>query len=185
MTNEIFDRPAGRTLSQIVESMIETDRTLYDNGGEITPELEAYMASDEYDLAKKIDGYNAAFREEAARVEAIKNEIARLTALKQTAENSAKRIKEFLKYNMERLGAERVNGNTCKAYFTSSTAVEVPDESVICRPYYDDLQALRAKLPAWVKVDITVAKKELGAALKEGKEVTGAALVKNRSVVLK
>lgn len=185
MTKEIFDRPAGRTLSDIIESMMETESVLFDNEGEITPELEEFMARDEKDLALKIDGYNAAYREESARAEALKAEIARLLALKKTAENSAKRIKEVLKYNMERLGAERVNGTTCKAYFSSSEAVEIPDESVLFKPYKDSIDDLKKTLPAWMTVEVTIGKKELGTVLKSGTAIKGASLQKNRSVVLK
>ena len=184
MNNEIFDRPAGRTLSEIVESMIDTETAIFNNEGEITPELEAFMASDERDLAAKIDGYNAAYREEAARAEALKAEIARLQALKKTAENSAKRIKDMLRYNMERLGAERVSGNTCKAYFTSSVAVET-NEAALLKPYEAALAAARAALPAWVSVDVGILKNELSAELKAGRILEGAALIRSRSVVLK
>lgn len=187
MNNEIFERPQGRTLSEIIESMIETDAALFDNEGEITPELEAVMAIDAADFEKKIDGYNAAYREEDARATALAEEIKRLTALKKTHENSAKRIKELLKFNMERLGVNRVNGTTCKAYFTSSTAV-VCDEATLLKPYDDAVAELQKRLPLYVKVSIEVSKTDLKTALQslnEDESIPGADLQKNRSVVLK
>ena len=193
MTNEIFDRPQGRTLSQIIESMIETDAVIIDNGGELTPELEEFIAQNEADMAKKIDGYNAAYREQAARAEALKNEIARLQALKKTAENSAKRIKEVLKWNMDRLGTRSVNGTTCKAYFTTSTAVECKDEELVGL-FTSSLNELKAMLPDYIDVEFKVNKTNLRTALqkneadKENRDARldgKASIVKTVSVVLK
>lgn len=185
MTNEIFDRPAGRTLSEIVESIIDNDAALFDAGGEVTPEMERFLAMDETDLKNKIDGYNAAYREETARAESLKREIERLTALKRTAENAAKGIKSLLQYNMNRLGAESVNGNTCKAYFTTTTSLEVENEERVLEPYLRLIEEVRKAFPSWVKVDVELARKDLTAALKTGTEVKGCAIRKGRSVVLK
>lgn len=187
MTNEIYNRPAGRTLAEIVESTLETEQALFENGGELTPELEAIMARDAADMEKKVDGYNAAFREEDARAKAIGEEIKRLQALKKTAENSARRIKDLLKYNMERLGVDRVNGQHCKAYFTSSTAVQC-DEAVVLKPYEAAVAAFRESLPAYVSVDLSISKTDLKKAISElGKDesIEGAALQTSRSIVLK
>ena len=193
MTQEIFDRPAGRTLSNIIESMIETDAAIFNNDGEITPDLEEFMAINEADLAKKVDGYNAVYREQTARAEALKAEIARLQALKKTAENTAKRIKDMLKYNMERLHTERIDGNTCKAYFSSSTAVEC-DEEYLINSFSDTVSELEIMLPDYIDVELKVNKTNLKAALQAGEaddkkrdtRLDGhAAIVKSRSIVLK
>ena len=187
MTNEIYNRPAGRTLAEIVESTLETEQTLFNNGGELTPELEAMMAKDAADMEKKIDGYNAAYREEDARANAIGEEIKRLQALKKTAENSAKRIKELLKYNMERLGVERVNGTTCKAYFSKSTSV-VADEATLLKPYDAQLADLRKSLPSYITIEVGISKTELKTAiagLLPDETIDGASMETSRTIVLK
>lgn len=186
MTQEIFNRN-GRTLAEIIESTIETEQALFDNGGELTPELEAIMAKDAADMEKKIDGYNAAYREEDARAKALGEEIKRLQGLKKTAENSARRIKDLLKYNMERLGVERVNGTTCKAYFSTSTAVAC-DEDELLKPYDVMVEDLQRKMPVYVRVSLEVSKTDLKTSLQalgEDETIAGAALQKNRSIVLK
>ena len=183
MSNEIFNRTEGRTLSQIIDSMIETDQAIFDADGEITPELEEQLAKNAEDLSRKVDGYNAAYREEDARAKAIGDEIKRLQALKKTAENSSKRIKDLLKYNMERLGVERVQGNTCKAYFSSSSSVQV-DEAVLLKPFFNDVAELQSRLPAWLKSTMEVSKTDLKPVL-EKEEIAGASISSTRNLVLK
>lgn len=187
METNIFNRPAGRTLAEIIESTIETERAIFEADGEITPELEEQIAKDEADMAKKIDGYNAAYREEDARAKALADEIKRLQALKKTAENAAKRVKDMLKWNMERLGVDRVNGKTCKAYFSSSTAV-VADEAVLLKPYDAQVEELRKALPAYVTIEVGISKTELKTAignLLPDETIEGASMETSRTIVLK
>ena len=184
MEQNIFNRETPRTLNEIVDSIIENEAIICAADGEISPELEPYLEKDSAALAAKVDGYSDIIRDADTRAKALGEEIKRLQALKKQWENKAAGMKDFLRYNMERLGSTRLDGNRCKAYFSSTTSVEA-FEDVILEPYMKGFQKFSAKLPAWVQVEIKVAKKPLGEAIKAGTEVKGASLQKRNTLVMK
>lgn len=180
----IFNRETPRTLNEIVDSIIENEAIICAADGEISPELEPYLAQDSAALAAKIDGYSDIIRDSEARAKALGEEIKRLQALKKTCENKAAGLKDFLRFNMSRLGTTRLDGTRCKAYFSSATVVEAFEDAIL-KPYMKAFDRLAAKLPAWVQLEIKVAKKPLGDALKTGTTVKGASLQKRDTLVLK
>ena len=176
MEQNIFNRETPRTLNEIVNSILENEGIIIAADGEISPELEPLLEQDAAALAAKVDGYSDIIRDSDARAKAIGEEIKRLQALKKTLENKAAGMKDFLRYNMERLGSTRLDGDRSKAYFSSCTTVEASEDTIL-EPYM--------KLPAWVSVEIKVAKSPLRDALKNGETVKGAALLKRNTLVLK
>ncbi len=184
MEQNIFNRETPRTLNEIVTSILENEGIIIAADGEISPELEPLLEQDAAALAAKVDGYSDIIRDSDARAKAIGEEIKRLQALKKTLENKAAGMKEFLRYNMERLGSTRLDGARSKAYFSSCQTVEASEDTIL-EPYMKRYQAFASKLPAWVSVEIKVAKSSLRDALKNGETVKGAALLKRNTLVLK
>lgn len=101
-------------------------------------------------------------------VNAVQSEIERLTARKRQMENRDKSIRDYLKHNMQVAGITNIK---CPLFSITLAkgreVVQVDDE---------------LSLPAeYVSVNTTVApdKKKILAALKDGKEISGARLVRN------
>lgn len=173
-----------RKLRDILGSMEDFDAAMAENGGELTPELEAVMCKDEADLRRKIDGYHAICRDAESHAATVAAEIKRLQALKKHYENVGKSAKGALAFNMHRFGIEKLEGNFCVASFRKSQAVEF-DEVILMEPYIKTLEICQSHLPAWVKVEYTVSKEALGQAIDNKEPIRGAAKVSRQSLQLK
>lgn len=175
------------TLFALTEQMARIEAVLEENGGELTPELEAEWTETGESLSRKIDNYNALMQKLKAYSENIKAEQDRLAALKKTADNSLKRLKAHILDVMVFNGMKAIEGNLCKVTISSSTATEVDEETVLA-PYRDAIEALQAKLPAYVTLEPKISKTDIKAAsaeLPEGTSLPGVTFVTNKSLRVK
>ena len=175
------------TLFALSEQMVAIEAALEENGGELTPELEAAWTETSESLSHKIDNYNALVQKLTAYSAAIKAEQDRLAALKKTADNSLKRIKDHIKDTMVQFGIKSIEGNFCKVSLTTSTATEVDEEAVLA-PYKADIEALAARLPGYVTLEPKISKtgiKDASAGLPDGTTLPGVTFVKNTGLRIK
>lgn len=166
--------------------MAAIEDALWENGGELTPELEEAMTETSASLVAKTDGYGALVRKFDSAASAIDAEIKRLQALKKTATNAVDRLKERLKYSMQTNGLSKLEGSLTKVSLRRSERVVVDEESILA-PYIFTLDAIRGTLPSYVKlgdlkVDKTVIKDMIK---KDGIEIPDAHMEDNWSVILK
>ena len=84
------------TLFDITAEQRRINDALMESGGELTPELEEALLVNAENFAVKVEGYAASIRKFDALAEAADAEIKRIQAIKKTATNSAKRLKESL-----------------------------------------------------------------------------------------
>ena len=174
------------TLYELTSAQAQIEDALYENGGELTPELEALMTETAAALPAKIDGYNHILARMAGMEAQADMEIKRLQALKKTAQNGQKSLKAHLLNAMQAFNIEKIEGSTCKVFRrTGAEAVEVTDEAAILSPAERVVAERLADLPAWIDVKIGISKTALKAALQNGALVVGAGLVRNESVVIK
>jgi D-ribose pyranose/furanose isomerase RbsD len=82
--------------------------------GELTPELETALAINEQELQVKAVAYAYVIKDAEANTEAIDNEIARLTSLKQAEKRKAERLKEAISNAMQMYGITEVKTATLK-----------------------------------------------------------------------
>ena len=156
------------TLYELTSAQAQIEDALYENGGELTPELEALMTETAAALPAKIDGYN--------------HILARMAGM----EAQADMLKAHLLNAMQAFNIEKIEGSTCKVFRrTGAEAVEVTDEAAILSPAERVVAERLADLPAWIDVKIGISKTALKAALQNGALVAGAGLVRNESVVIK
>lgn len=148
------------TLFGLSAQMAQIEDELYENGGEITPELEQAMAETKEGLVKKVDGYNAVYQKLGATAAAAKAEIERLTKIKKAAENGQKSLKEHILYNMNAFGYDKLEGELCKMTRRKSTSLKV-DEEVMLHPYRDMIDRLNGQLPEWITVKADISKQVL------------------------
>ncbi len=101
----------SQTLYQVSDDVLALEALLFESGGEVTPEIEAWMAENEGNLASKVDAYGALFREWEGRIALYSSEEARLGARRKTLENSSKRLKEWLCVCLERMQRDKIEGS--------------------------------------------------------------------------
>jgi hypothetical protein len=97
----------GKTLADIAKDRQTLDEWLVEHEGELTPELESLLRSNEIELTEKIARLGYIISEEEIGVEAIEAQIKRLQARKQSAERRIDWLKngyiaqQFLAMKME------------------------------------------------------------------------------------
>ena len=175
------------TLYELTAAQSAIDDALYENGGELTPELEAQLAETREALPAKIDGYNHILARLAGMEAAADAEIKRLQALKKTAQNAQKSLKGHLLNAMQTFGIEQIEGSTCKVFRKANPAsVTITDENALLQPFKEWLfDGVMDDLPAWIKVEASINKTALKDLLKNGEQVFGAELTQGESIVIK
>lgn len=148
------------TLFNLSAEMQAIEDALYENGGELTPELEEALTFTQEALTRKVDDYGAIIMKFQAVAEACKAEIDRVNAIKKTAENSVKNIKDRLVWTMEQFGAAKLEGATHKFSLSRTTSTETDDETLLA-PYAQQVADLQDRLPAWITLKASVSKSVL------------------------
>lgn len=153
------------TLFQLTEQQRAIEDALYENGGELTPELEDALAETSESLPRKIDGYDMILREFGHMADNCKAEIERLTRLKRVAENGQKSLKKHVLDAMRLFGFKKLEGRTCSMSLGKSKSIKV-DEEVLLFDYRKRIEELNASLPDYLSVEVTISKKAISDAYK-------------------
>lgn len=173
------------TLFQLTEKQRAIEDALYENGGELTPEIETALAETAESLPAKIDGYNALLRKFGYMSENCRTEIDRLTRLRRTAENAQKSLKRHVLDAMNAFGFDRLEGGTCKMSKGSTTGVEV-DEDTLLAGITGAVAELAATLPAYVTLELKVSKKALSDGYRQTGELPdGARIVRSEHLTVR
>ena len=171
-----------RTLFQLSSDLVAIEDALWENGGELTPELEQAMEETEQSLAKKADGYYSLIHSFAYKKDVIKAEIDRLTKLKKVAENAEKRIKQHICETMGAFGIEKLEGDFVKFSRAKSVSTETNDDQLKAA-YTAQIADLIDSLPPYLTVDVKVNKTALKEYVKEsGITPAGVEFVENWSL---
>lgn len=159
------------TLFDITAEQRRINDALMESGGELTPELEEALLVNAENFAVKVNGYATSIRKFDALAEAADAEIKRIQAIKKSATNSAKRLKEALAYGMEVMGMDKVDMGLNKLSFRTFTAVNIIDEVRIPNQY--------------IKVETSIDKMALKKDLQAGMVIEGVELVTNRNLQIR
>ena len=152
-------------LFEITNDIIELIGKFEEAEGEITEELSEQFNITKGELQNKALGYRAVILKAEGDNEVIDKEIKRLQALKK--KNNT--LIDVLKFRL--LGAVNLFGDfsagTCTFKTRKSTSVLIENSELLPKKYFVK------------KVTVTVDKKQIATALKEGKKVKGATLHEN------
>ena len=171
-----------KSLFQLSADMAAIEDALWESGGELTEELAFALMETEQTLANKADSYNHIIRSFASKADIIDAEIKRLTALKKTAENAEKRLKEHVCEIMGMFGMDKIEGDKCKISRARTTAIETNDDMLMFS-YQKNLDDLNAILPPYIKAEMKVSKTAIKEYQKEqGILPAGAEVVENYSL---
>lgn len=174
-----------RSLFQLSADMAAIEDALWENGGELTPELEQALAETEQSLAAKADGYNALIRKFASQADIIDAEIKRLTALKRTCQNAEKRLKEHVCDVMGMFGIDKLEGQFCKISRAKTSKIETNEEMILAC-YLNAITALKESLPPYITIEPKISKTAIKDFQKtEGMLPAGAEVVENWSIRIK
>ena len=139
----------------------------------ISAEMTALLNAIEEHFSEKAVDYGHVILNLDQTVEAIKNEIDRLTKLKRTAENAQKRVKSSLVGAMVQLDHPTVETPTMRLSLRHTTATEVYDLDAIPMEYKT------------TNVEVVADKTAIKKAIQSGEDVPGAHLVENVSLQIK
>jgi len=174
------------TLYRLTDEQNRIEDMLIETEGEITPEIAELLEATDAALAQKVDGYNHIIRRCASYAQACKDEKMRFARLQKAYENASAGLKQHIQFVMEAQGIDKLESPTCKISFRNNPeSVQISDEEAVLAPYMTALTKAMAKLPAWVKVDVSINKTELRDAIRTGLPVKGAELTQTRSIVIK
>lgn len=156
-------------IEELIDQLFSTiDEETGEVNADVKAELDAIMESRDEKL-KNIAFY---IKNLEADAEALKAEAAKLTARQKSAEKHAKRLREYL---IQNLTEEDEKKFTSEDAIISFSIRETPAVNIT------DLNALPKHFVITV-TDFKPDKKAIGEALKAGKDVAGAELVKNKSI---
>ena len=126
-------------------------------------------------LEDKLENIALYIKNTLAEVNAIKAEETILAERRKAKENKAERLKEYMQSYLEQQGRKKFETTKVVASIRESEAVEVAEDAV-------------EKLPlgyVTVKTEMKPDKKALKKALKDGVEIAGVKLVKNKNLNIK
>lgn len=152
-------------------TLYEIDDAILNCIDEETGEIIDYEKLDELQIERetKIENVACWIKDLKAEAEALKNEKQALAERQKVAENKMESLKKYLAYALD---GKAFKSTRASVSFRKSQAVEITDI------YKLDENYLRYKEP---EADKTAIKE----ALKAGKEVAGATLIENTSVIIK
>lgn len=144
---------------------------LEENGGEITPEIDAMLAINEANFLEKANGYCEIIAKYGGMAQLAAERIRQLQTYKKVAENAQKRLKERLQFAMAEYGLTKAELGLHKLSLRNSQAVEIIDETKIPNEF--------------IKVKVEIDKAALREALLSGAAIEGAELKQNQSLIIK
>lgn len=172
------------TLYQLSEQERAISEALEENGGELTPEIEALMVENAELFPKKIDGYGVMLRKFKALEENCDSEAKRIQAIKKTAQNAQKNMREHILNTMVQFGFDKLEGATTKMWVGKSKSLEVDEEELLAQ-YKDKIDALNECLPDYLTVEVKVSKKTIKDQFKGDVMPAGCSISENETLTIK
>lgn len=155
-----------KNLFNIDAELYEVYNEIENNGGEMTPELEATLEITEAERMTKGEGYVYVIKQLRSQADMIKSEIKRLQELAKRYENSADKLSDTL------LQSVVANGQIKTALVTISSrkskSVSITDESLLGAEF--------------LRIKTEPNKTAIKEAIEAGQEVAGALIVENYSL---
>lgn len=120
----------------IQSDLLDIERELEENGGELTEELEAKLAITQDEFKVKVRDYTQVINQLTGDIAAINTELIRLNALKKSKQGTIDRLTQIVLYALNKFGDETNKGikyvdwGTGKVQIRRSQKVEVNEDNV-------------------------------------------------------
>jgi hypothetical protein len=155
-----------KNLFNIDAELYEVYNEIENNGGEMTPELEATLEITEAERMTKGEGYVYVIKQLRSQADMIKSEIKRLQELAKRYESSADKLADTLLQSVVAHGQIKTALVTISS--RKSKSVSITDESLLQAEY--------------LRIKTEPNKTAIKEALESGQEVQGALIVENYSL---
>jgi hypothetical protein len=160
-----------KSLYEISTEALEIANALEE--GELTEELENRLIINQSELQTKAVNYAFVIKDSKFTISAIDEEIKRLHTIKEMEENKQKRLIQAISDAMNLYGLEKVETPVMTLSFRASESIEIINMDQLSNDY------------KVTKTSTSADKKAIKDAIKEGKDVDGAILNKNRNLQIK
>lgn len=160
-----------KSLFEITQEVIELASLLEE--GEFTPELQERLSISKEELEEKAINYGKVIKSIDADVKAIDNELARLSALKESKVKTIDRLKESLSNAMKLFNVAKIETPLIKISFRKSEILEIEDKNLI-NPFFKKTKEVS-----------TIDKSAIKKAIKSGWNVPGAKIVEKQNLQIK
>lgn len=119
------------TLYELTQEERALEEALYENGGELTEELEAWKNQNAKDLSAKLDGYKKIIAEYDALIAATDVEMKKMLEKKVKATNAKKILREHIAFAMKSANLSRLESTGgVKVSRSLARSVEVDEETI-------------------------------------------------------
>lgn len=150
------------TIYQLGEAERELMDVLYENGGELTPEIEEALTETREGLSLKVEGYNRIIRELTAYSDAAKAEADRIAERSKRAKNAAERLKAHILDAMRLYDWTTLEGAERGVKITRSKRKRIDvDMEAVSASLDLERRVADMRLPEYVKVTTAVDKTAL------------------------
>jgi hypothetical protein len=164
-----FLRGSNMNLYDLALGLQEVNNAIMAADGELAPDIEKLLDTCELGFTDKLENIAKLIKNLDSESIAFDVEIKRLSTRKKSADNTVKRLKEYVKESMETAGKSKVECGVFKwAIQKSNASVFIEDEDDIPKEFMVDQDP---------KVD----RKGLMAALKAGREIPGCEIVSDNT----
>lgn len=149
------------TLYELTQEERGLEEALYENGGELTPELAEQLRAHEDNLSEKLDAYKRIMADYDAFIAATDVEMRHMAERKYKAQAAKKRIREYIIFAMK--SADKTNMESLSGVrFTRgvSKAIEVNEETLFTK-YNLEARILAMNLPPYLQLVPKVVKSNI------------------------
>ena len=148
-------------------------QSVIDNDGELTEDLEKQLFISEAELQQKAINYALAIKNIEAEEYVIKSEIDRLKKLKDRRAKLSSKLKENIKYAMDRYEVPKIESPTINLSLRTSKSLIIEDDAEVPAKFVTIVQQ--------TKIDKMAIKKEM----KEGLKIDGVYIQENKNLHIK
>lgn len=160
------------SLYAIMDEHVQLLNQVMENDGEVTPELDAALHLNGYQLQQKAISLGYVLKTLELNATVLKTEIDRLTNMLKRAEKAHEGIKKKLGEALIYFGVERLDGGNIKLFFRKSEQVSIVRDTDVPEEYYEQPPPV-------------ISKTKIRQALKSGIEVPGATLLTKQNLQIK
>lgn len=162
------------TLKNLIKISNDIEESLYESGGEITPEIETQLAELTQKLPTKIDNYAVIIERAQVQAEYLKAKAEHLNSIRKGLESLVERLKDSLKEAAQTLEVSQLEGSEYKVVISrTKPKVDLVDETILGDEFLERVITFKAN------------KEKISKALQEGQQVAGARLLESYSVRIK
>lgn len=153
-------------LYEVADALVAIGEQLIENGGELTPEIEAELAVLDGAFEQKVERILLYGKNLEASAEAAAAEARRLNSLSSTRANAARRLRDYVKAQMETAGRPKVETDRIVARIQKNSR-----PSITCAVPLDQLPASLVRVTTAFSADAAYEQFKTGVPLPAGIEV--------------